>query len=282
MDVISVDYSSDEAPLKFTTSLRQTGFGVVRGHPIARELIDQVYADWQRFFSDERKSQFLYDPKAHAQEGYFSQSISEVAKGFDKKDLKEFYQYYPWGRYPEFLGEATKTLYRQMNELAIVLLGWIEQNTPAEIRAHFSVPLGEMVKDCPRTMLRVLHYPPLAGNEPEGAVRANAHTDINLITLLPASTAMGLQARKANGEWYDVPCDYGSIVVNVADMLQMCSQHYYPSTVHRVVNPTGAAARQSRMSLPLFLHAHPEVRLSETHTADEYLAERLRELRVLA
>jgi len=61
-------------------------------------------------------------------------------------------------------------------------------------------------------------------------------------------------------------------------MLQMATGGYFRSTTHRVVNPTGEVARRPRLSMPLFLHPRPEVRLSDTHTAGEYLEERLREI----
>jgi isopenicillin N synthase-like dioxygenase len=135
-----------------------------------------------------------------------------------------------------------------------------------------------MIKNSHNTLLRLLYYPPLTGNEPQGAIRAAEHEDINMLTLLPSATAAGLQVKDVKGGWHDVPCDPGTIVVNVGDMLQRCSQHYYPSTTHRVINPEGEFARQPRLSMPLFLHARPEVKISPTQTAQEYLDERLREL----
>ena len=140
------------------------------------------------------------------------------------------------------------------------------------------MPLRRMVEGSPQTLFRILHYPPLAGDEEAGAVRAAAHEDINLITLLVAATAPGLQVQDAGGRWLDVPADPGSVVVNSGDMLAMASGGHYRSTTHRVVNPAGEESRRSRLSMPLFLHPWPEVRLSATHTAREYLDERLREI----
>lgn len=79
--------------------------------------------------------------------------------------------------------------------------------------------------------------------------------------------------------WHDVPCDFGLLIVNIGDMLQEASGHYYPSTVHRVLNPTGVAATKSRISLPLFLHPRREVVLSERYTVERYFNERMQELR---
>ncbi|TPW14638.1 MAG: isopenicillin-N synthase [Acidimicrobiaceae bacterium] len=110
-------------------------------------------------------------------------------------------------------------------------------------------------------------------------MRAAAHEDINLLTVLPASNEPGLQVRDVRGNWHDVPCDFGSIAVNCGDMLQLASGGDYPSTTHRVMNPIGEGATRSRLSLPLFLHPADDVRLSADRTAFEYLQERIAELR---
>jgi isopenicillin N synthase-like dioxygenase len=160
-------------------------------------------------------------------------------------------------------------------------LDWIEQESPADVRKHYREPLSNMIKGSDQTLLRILHYPPLAGDEEPDAIRAAAHEDINLITLLPASNEPGLQVKSKDGTWLDVPSDFGNLIVNIGDMLQETSGHYFPSTTHRVVNPQGADTSKARISLPLFLHPRPDVVLSEKYTADTYLSERLRELGVV-
>ncbi len=121
------------------------------------------------------------------------------------------------------------------------------------------MPLPDMLRGSDHTLLRVLHYPPLLGAEEPDAVRAAAHTDINLLTLLPAATEPGLQIRLQDGSWLDVPCDFGLLIVNIGDMLAEASGHHFPSTVHQVLNPTGVDRAKRRISLPLFLHPHREV-----------------------
>ena len=138
-----------------------------------------------------------------------------------------------------------------------------------------------MVEASSRTLLRVLHYPPMTGTEEVGAIRAAAHEDINMLTVLPAANEPGLQVLTQDGSWLDVPSDFGNIIINIGDMLQEASGGYFPSTTHRVINPEGADMTKARVSLPLFLHPKAEVVLSERYTADEYLTERLRELGVL-
>lgn len=282
MNIQVVDYQSKNAPELFTRSLKETGFGVLSNHPIDPALVDDVYALWHAFFHSDAKHNpdYLFDAQDHS--GFISTALSETAKGFEKKDLKEFYHYYhPWGRIPPMLAEKTQQLCEQLIEMGATLLKWVEENAPANIKATFTEHLTDMINGSQKHLFRLINYPPLTGDEPAGAVRAAEHGDINFLTLLPAATAGGLQAKDSQGNWVSVPCDPGWIIVNVGDMLEECTGGYYPSTLHRVVNPEGEAAGTSRMSMPLFLHPRDEVQLSQRHTAKSYREERYRELGLL-
>jgi isopenicillin N synthase-like dioxygenase len=279
MNVKTVRYGSPTAPQEFTDSLRETGFAVITDHPIPAPLIHETFSEWSRFFASEDKFRHTFDPVEQA--GYFP-FRSENAKNYSKKDLKEFFHYYPDRiELPSATRRFTPELFGKLTALGAELLGWIEENTPTEVSSRFSIPLRDMVRESSDTLLRPIHYPPLTGGEEDGAVRAAAHEDINMITLLPAATAPGLQVKDMSGNWHDVPCDVGTIVINSGDMLKEASGGYYPSTTHRVVNPPGPAARLPRYSMPLFLHARKEVRLSDRYTAASYLEERLREIGLL-
>ncbi|MDF0605418.1 isopenicillin N synthase family oxygenase [Neisseriaceae bacterium TC5R-5] len=280
MNVSVVDYRAPDAAEQFTRSLHETGFGVLINHPIPQALVDAIYQEWLAFFNSQEK--FDYTFSAERQDGWFSPQVSETAKGAQLKDIKEYFHIYTWGRIPPQLKDNIDHYYRIANELAEQLLGWVEQYTPPEIAAHYREPLSQMIRDSQQTLLRVLRYPPLTGKEAPGALRAAAHGDINLLTLLPAANEPGLQVQDKQSNWLDVPCDFGTLIINIGDMLQEASAGYYPSTQHRVTNPTGEAANSSRISLPLFLHPRPEVQLSERYTAASYLGERLRELGVKA
>lgn len=277
MHLSVVDFKSPTAPQDFCKSLHETGFGVLRNHPLDQALVEGIYAEWLAFFQTDAKAKYAQDPVK--MDGYFSPAVSETAKGETKRDLKEFFHIYPWGRYPAEVSDAARRYYGLGSSLAATLLSWVEDNSPAEVKAKYSMPLPEMIKGCDQTLLRVLHYPPLRGDEEAGAVRAAAHGDINLLTLLPAATEPGLQVLGKDHAWHDVPCDFGLLIVNIGDMLQEASGHYYPSTVHRVLNPTGEARFKPRISLPLFLHPRREVVLSERYTVESYFNERMEELR---
>ncbi|MGM9513780.1 2OG-Fe(II) oxygenase family protein [Roseateles sp. DB2] len=278
MQVSVVDYRAPDAAERFTRSLHETGFGVLVNHPIPQPLVEKIYADWLGFFNSEEKTGYAFSKET--QDGWFSTEISETAKGFTQKDIKEYFHIYPWGRIPPSLKDDAMQYYGLANGLAAELLSWVEQHTPADIAKNYREPLSNMIKDSRQTLLRVLRYPPLTGQEPAGSLRAAPHGDINLLTILPAANEPGLQVQAKDGSWVDVPCDFGMLIINIGDMLQEASQGYYPSTIHRVVNPTGDGAKKSRISLPLFLHPRNEVVLSERYTAHSYLEERLRELGV--
>ncbi len=279
MKLETVDLRSPNAPKQFVTSLKETGFGVLSNHPIPKDLVESIYDNWYQFFMTDEKTYYQFN--IDTQDGYFPPSVSEVAKGHTIKDIKEYFHVYPWGQIPPSLKDEILDYYRQVNAFAQVLLGWVEENVPIDVKEKFSINLSEMVEGSKQSLLRVLHYPPMTGFEEPGAIRAAAHEDINLLTVLPAANEPGLQVLSKEGDWLDVPCDFGNLIINVGDMLQETSDGYFPSTTHRVINPLGEHQKHSRISLPLFLHPKPEVILSKRYTAESYLTERLRELGVL-
>ena len=275
MDVLKVQYGSDDAAERFCRSLKNTGFAVITDHPISAELVNRVYEKWTQFFQSEEKHAYTF--KAESQAGYFP-FRSENAKDSPIKDLKEFFHVYPRSKMPEFLMEDTWKLYHELVKLGQELLNWVQSASPDEVRNLFSMPLPGMVTDSEENLLRIIHYPPIQGTEEQGAIRAAAHEDINLITLLCSATASGLEVQDTTGKWHTVPCDPGSIAINAGDMLQLASQGYYRSTTHRVVNPMGPAAKLPRYSMPLFLHPRSDVLLTEGVTAGGYLKQRLQEI----
>tara|TARA_B100000214_G_scaffold340893_1_gene287671 strand:- start:47 stop:886 length:840 start_codon:yes stop_codon:yes gene_type:complete len=275
MQVAKISYNDENAPVAFTKSLKETGFGVIIDHPIKPELVDNVYKEWEQFFNSDSKHDYLFDPLK--QDGYFPLG-TENAKGYNAKDHKEFFHFYPWGKTPSTISDSTKELYDNLVNMTSLLLEWIELNTPSNIQSKFSEPLKNMIKGSKTNLLRVIHYPPFSGKEDSKSLRAAAHEDINLITLLVAGTKPGLEAKDKYGNWHQISTDPGTIIVNIGDMLKEVSGGYYPSTTHRVVNPSSDINNNSRYSMPLFLHPRDEVKLSDKYTANSYLKERLLEI----
>ena len=270
-----IDIKDKNAKKNFFTSFENTGFAVIENHDISFELIDNVYSEWEDFFNSEEKINYKFD--TNSQDGFFP-FRSESAKDNPIKDLKEFFHVYPNTKLPDFLSKNTNLLYSELVSLGNTLLGWLDDLTPHNIKSEFSESLFSMSKGSDRNLLRVLHYPPVEGEVEQGAIRAAAHEDINLITLLVSGSQPGLEAMDMNGVWHKVPVDKGMITVNVGDMLQMASNKYFPSTSHRVVNPENSEQNVSRFSLPMFMHPRNEVVLKSGITANDYLQERLKEI----
>lgn len=271
--VLAISPSDPDAPEKFAKSLRETGFAVIKDHDIDMSEIDAMYEVWSEYFANDAKTEDatpMGDPS-----GYFGYK-SENAKGATQKDLKEFYHVYQNRDVPASVEAVTRNFNQRMIDMGNLLLGWLDEATPKEVSSKFSQPLTQMMDGSMQSLLRVLHYPPLPDDVEQGEVRAAAHGDINLITLLVTGSEPGLQAQDVDGNWHDIPCGTGYINVNSGDMLEQASRGHYPSTIHRVINPP-KKENKSRYSLPLFMHPRPDVVLDH-QTAGEFLEERLNEI----
>lgn len=278
------------------------GFVAVTNHGISKSLIDNLYVQMEQFFGlpeDVKKKYHLEE--LHGQRGY-TPFGTEHAKGKSAGDLKEFWHFGQFvenepallNEYPDNIDveeqqgflvvgrNAYKTFERTGAHLlrAIALhLGLNEDYFAAKIHNGNSI-------------LRPIHYPPITGDVEPGAVRAGAHEDINLITLLVGASADGLEVLNKDDEWIPVTEIQDHIVVNVGDMLQRLTNNRLRSTTHRVVNPPKEKLGTSRYSVPFFLHPRSEMKLNcltscindahpkayEDITAGEYLTERLREI----
>lgn len=285
-------------------SFREIGFAVVSDHGIDAAVIETALADTKAFFAlPEDAKRAYYDPAGGGQRGY-TPFATENAKGMATKDLKEF-----WHRGRDLpagslfsvamppnvsvaevggFDASTQALYEALDEMGRVLLQAIARDL------SLADDWFDQTVDHGNSVLRLLHYPPIKG-EPNG-VRAGAHEDINVITLLLGAEEAGLQARTRSGDWLSIQPPEGALVVNVGDMLQRLTNHVLPSTTHRVINPAGARTAFSRYSTPFFLHFNPDFlietlrgcvtpdnpdRHPEPITANDYLVERLREIGLL-
>ena len=183
------------------------GFGVLTNHPIDWKLVEEVYEEWRVFLSEQEElwirgeNKYLFSQDT--QDGFFPMSRAESAKGQTVKDMKHYFHlYFPHGRYPHEVSDKARQLFDQMYKLGIDLLGWIWDHMDEKVKQNLLKHRGldrEKFTLCDtasmtRTLLRVLHYPAYKdGEEEPGAVRAAAHEDINLITVLPAGSSRGLQ-----------------------------------------------------------------------------------------
>jgi len=282
-DIAIISLKDDLAGAQFAASLRRTGFAVLANHPVEKDLIERFYAAWAAFFASGNKQDWMRDPATHA--GYFPFG-EENAKGSAVKDLKEFFHIYPFADVPDICEAPTRALYAVLLDLGRQLLGWIEDSLPAAVADALSCPLCDMVADNDQSLLRVLHYQPLTGDEELAAIRAAPHEDIDLITLLLAGSQPGLQVQRPDGSWMPVPTRHDWIVVNAADMLQVATNGYFRSATHRVINPPSAenkraennAPNVSRFSAPMFIHPREDVELQPGLTSRQFLNRRLQDI----
>jgi isopenicillin N synthase-like dioxygenase len=229
----------------------------------------------------------------------------ETAKDSHFPDLKEFWHI---GReiprdskfadvMPSNLWPAEVPEFRQYGYGLYEALDQLGTRVLRALALHVGLPEGyfEDKTDQGNSILRPIHYPPITeDNVPN--VRAGAHEDINFITLLVGASAEGLEVLTREGAWLPITTEGDAIVVNIGDMLQRLSNHVYPSTTHRVVNPANANARKPRYSVPFFLHPNPDVvldpvpqcvtpdnpkRYDTPITSHDYLQQRLREIKLI-
>ena len=283
---------------------REYGFCAISGHGIPKEDIDAAYADFERFFALPTDTKLRYHlPGTGGARGYTPFKI-ETAKGANLADLKEFYHIGREGTPgSRFAGELRPNLWPQevpsfkdTSTRLFEALDSLGSRILSALALHINLPGNYFANktDEGNSILRAIHYPPILQDDIPN-VRAGAHEDINFITLLVGASAEGLELLKKDGTWLPITTVGDAIVVNIGDMLQRLTNHVYPSTTHRVVNPKNGNARKPRYSVPYFLHPNPDVvldplpqcitpdnpsRYDRSITADEYLQERLLEIRL--
>ncbi|MDB5494276.1 MAG: oxidoreductase iron/ascorbate family [Phenylobacterium sp.] len=284
-------------------SFARYGFAVISDHGLADPKIEAALAAAKRFFALPDEVKRKYKLSVSGQRGYTPFGV-ETAKGETHHDLKEFWHVGrnlpPGHRYRTHMPDnvwpdadvaefhaAVGWLYGALDAMGLKVLEavatWLGQE-----RHFFDATVAEG-----NSILRLLHYPPVPKDGPH--IRAAAHEDINVITLLLGAEEAGLEVREKDGTWLPINPPPGSLVCNIGDMLQRLTNDKLPSTTHRVVNPAPERRGFPRYSTPFFLHfnsdylirtlpncvdaQHPD-RYPQPITADEYLQERLREIKL--
>jgi isopenicillin N synthase-like dioxygenase len=279
----------------------EIGFVALKGHFLDDELVDNLYKEVKNFFSLPVETKRSYEIEGIAgQRGYISFG-KESAKGKKEGDLKEFWHF---GQYvdddPKRAAEYPKNVMVDelpgFNKIGKETYRMLEKTAKYVLRAlALHLDLEETYFDNyihnGNSILRPIHYPPIL-EEPENAVRAAAHGDINLITLLMGAQGRGLQVQNHKGEWLDAIADPDELMINVGDMLSRHTNNKLKSTIHRVINPPRELWGTSRYSIPFFMHPISEMKLDvldscidennpkqfDDITAGEFLNERLIEL----
>lgn len=277
------------------------GFVALSGHFLSDELVLQLYDEIKQFFALPQETKDTYEIEGiGGQRGYTSFG-KEHAKGRKEGDLKEFWHF---GQYvednpkleEEYPDNVMVKELSNFNAVGKETYQMLEKTAKYVLRAlalHLNLEetyFDEWIKNG-NSILRPIHYPPIK-EEPKNAVRAAAHGDINLITLLMGAHGKGLQVKNHEGEWVDAIARPDQLMINVGDMLSRLSNNKLKSTIHQVVNPPKELWGTSRYSIPFFMHPVSEMPLNcledcvtldhpkqfDDTTAGEYLQERLIEL----
>ncbi|MDC3352286.1 isopenicillin N synthase family oxygenase [Crocinitomicaceae bacterium] len=305
-----LDYSQGDAATRqkfieeFGDSFSNMGFAIVKNHGVTEELRTKLFEVSKAFFElpDDVKKRYE-DEKLHGQRGYISKN-KESAKGKSVPDLKEFYHIGQTvedndpikEEYPDNIWPKEVTEFEAVGQEVFQTFENTGRNLLRAIALYLD--LDENYFDDKihngNSVLRLLHYYPVADKSqiPEGAVRAAAHGDINLITLLMGGSAEGLQAQSLDGEWISVSPGPDEIVINIGDMLARLTNDRLRSTQHQVITPNEESWTKPRYSTPFFLHPRSDMDLTcldtcvsadnpkeyADMTAGEFLTERLIEL----
>lgn len=272
MSVERIDYSLPDLGRALDRSLRETGFALLTGTPLTAAMIESLENRWLHFFESEDKHRFAAgDDLSQSQAGYISGARAETAIGASSADLKECFHHLPGAALPEALSAS----FTHFRNAALAIGRTLAQGlAPAGPQSVKKIEDGATWVSDAATLARVAYYPPLV-TVPAGALRAAAHQDINLMTILPVASEPGLEIKLRDGSWQALHAEPGTLVVNAGDMLRELSGDHYPSTRHRVVNPGDAASNTARVSMPVFLTPNPDCVLSDRYTAGNYLSERL-------
>ncbi|MFH6603929.1 isopenicillin N synthase family dioxygenase [Maribacter algicola] len=301
-DFLSGDPTRKEKFIKeIGQAFEEIGFVALGGHFLSEELVENLYSEIKKFFDLPQKTKDKYEIEGiGGQRGYTSFG-KEHAKGRKEGDLKEFWHF---GQYvandpkleAQYPANVTVEELPKFNEVGKETYKMLEKTAKYVLRAlalHLNLDenyFDEFIKNG-NSILRPIHYPPIT-SEPKNAVRAAAHGDINLITLLMGAHGKGLQVKNHDGEWVDAIARPDQLMINVGDMLSRLSNNRLKSTIHQVVNPPKALWGTSRYSIPFFMHPISEMPLNclencidsenpkeyEDITAGAFLHERLIEL----
>ena len=295
-----VDSDLPAAAAAMGDAFARTGFAVISDHGIPQAVIDRALAETRALFALPEAAKAAYVIRGGGGQRGMTAFGVEAAKGAALSDLKEFWHIgrdLPAGhRFADIMPlNIWPTELPEFRPAALALFAALDEAGGRLLRA-IAVHLGlapdffvDPVRDG-NSILRLLHYPPVSDAAP-GAIRAGAHEDINVITLLLGADEAGLQLLDKQGEWRDIAAPAGSLVCNIGDMLQRLTGGRLPSTTHRVVNPSAARAEFPRYSTPFFLHFRPDYRIETMPggprdwppiTSDEFLRERLREIKLLS
>ena len=255
----------------FYNGLVEYGFIILNPCDFSFDLIDQAYDKYKAFFALPLETKMKYFGNNGGQRGYVPRLV-EHAKNSKHPDLKEFWHigrelnsesaYFNTSDYPENIWPDEINDFKQVGLAVYNQLDQVATSLFHSLAHSLNVPQDffEKMTHEGNSILRTIHYPPLKEFTEQDSIRAGAHEDINLITLLVGATDGGLELLDRDGQWLSVPSLPNQIVVDSGDMLSRITNEVIPATTHRVINPDHST--KERYSMPFFCHPHANAELN--------------------
>lgn len=250
------------------------GFFAVTGHgvprPVIAELVGQAYAFFDRPLDEKLR---VKRPRPEQNRGYIPPGDERLARlrgNETPPDLKELFTIGPFdlpddpyfsgpAAYPSFapnlwpaepagLQPALRAYWRELERVA---------RTLCDVFADaLDLPPRFFVDKIDRhiSQLRIMHYPSPQIPPLPGQLRAGAHSDLGMMTLLYSDNDVGgLEVMDRQDRWVRVPPIEGALTVNLGDLMMRWTNDRWRSTLHRVVNPPqNEAGRSRRLSVGMF------------------------------
>lgn len=247
--------------------LKDYGFIILEDHLVDQALVDRAYENVHQFFQLDAETKNKYICKeGGGQRGYTAFGV-EHAKNSQYPDLKEFWhvgrtelknpekfkKFLPDNLWPAEIAEFKDTFtkfYQGMDQTSVLIMDALGMALDVP-QSYFRTMLEDG-----NSIIRAIHYPPMGPAAPKNCVRAAAHEDINLITVMVGATTSGLELLDRDGQWLKVETTDKQLVVDSGDMLSRITNNVIPATTHRVVNPDDATS--NRYSMPFFVHPNPD------------------------
>ena len=239
------------------------GFFVITGHGVPEALVARIYDASRAFFDLPAEEKSAVGETGSVMGGlmHFPLGREALAATLGNEaigDLKETLDFGPgfwgdrWPANPPDLEPAWQAYYEAMSELAATLRNIFAAAIGLEADYFEDKFQGHL------SSLRVIDYPEQSTPPAPGQLRAGAHSDYGVLTILRTEDAPGgLQVCTRAGHWTDVPHILGSFVVNIGDAMMRWTNDCWVSTRHRVVNPPTDPGQSTRRQSIAYFHNLP-------------------------
>ena len=250
----------------FTRALEEIGFAVLTGHGVNPKLYDDMEALTHDLFTSTslpEKMRFRAARHGSVNQGYFPiEETSDIhpdlvegwvwcRRAFDIPQQRDAgfraEDYWPKAEYERDARRLALAHERLFKPIARAMLQGLGCDPHLLDEKLTETNFG----------LRLNYYPAMTPEQDRsGAGRLLGHEDIDLFTILPASSTDGLQVwNHRSAKWVRMKAPPGSIIINTGDYMQRLSNDRLPSTTHRVGKPSdGSHLTKARVSFPMAIY----------------------------